>query len=77
MQLSYAMMAYMKYANAPSKFQCEFLQHNVRRRVNVLQMRGESPPFKEKRMKEIKRQKDLINGGARKKKQSVCTRILQ
>ena len=28
-QLYYAMMAYMKYANAPSKLQCEFLQHKV------------------------------------------------
>ena len=29
MQLSYAMIAYMKYANAPSKLQCEFLQYKV------------------------------------------------
>ena len=65
MQLCYAMIAYMKYTNAPSKLQCEFLQHNVRRRVkNVLQMRGESPPFKEKWTVGDKRQKDLINGGA-------------
>ena len=33
-----------------------------------MQMRGESPSFKEKWMIEIKRQKDLINDGARKKK---------
>ena len=35
-------------------------------------MRRESPPFKEKWTIEIKRQKDLINGRARKKKQSCA-----
>ena len=55
--ICYAMMAYMKYANAPSKLQCEFLQHNVTMCVWYMQMRGESPPFKEKWIVRDKRQK--------------------
>ena len=83
MQICYAMMAYMKYANAPSKLQCEFLQHNIsvcviykilqhkiRRIMDMMQMRGESPPFKEKWMVEIIGKK--FDQGWSMKEEAIC-----